>query len=578
MKEFNLEKLRATHLVLILWVFLTLFNINKAYHIDDAFHLEAAEHIIKKPGRPMSGFINWNDTQHQISTYNQPPLFFYLIALVGYLFGFSEIPMHIMLSVFTFLCLLYFSKIAQHIKVKQHNLLLVVFVLCPALLINQNLMVDVPMLACLLGATYYLFLGLNNSKKLINSMLWFSAGLLIKYSILPFGLLFGLILLVRLKLKELVYGLIPITVLALWAMWNYIEFGSSHFLDRPSHQLNFGLFFSFTSCLGAIATFAPLLLGGIRKNKYYQLVVALIWTVLIVSLILSYFNPQLQNHINLNITNYTISIGFAVFLSILISTVSYLKKWSVSFFQTNEFVLLLFTVILSLSMILLPIFMASRHILLVIPFLLLYSEPLLNRAKTPLLIIYLSFSFVITCFLGFADWRFANSYRTVIPKVMEKVQGTTWSRGHWGWQWYSKKAGMKFYDSHNETAVQKGDYLVYATQLPKQPVSSRIEYVGVDSIYLESGFIDFFSARNGRFYNSNLIRTFWYLSKQPLDTIVIAKVTKEISVNNIMEVIYASPEWLKNIENDAVKQGVSLDSSVYLNALYVKNESIRKAK
>jgi hypothetical protein len=40
-----------------------------------------------------------------------------------------------------------------------------------------------------------------------------------------------------------------------------------------------------------------------------------------------------------------------------------------------------------------------------------------------------------------------------------KADSTVWFGGHWGWQWYAQKVGMRQYDSWN-SILESGDYLV----------------------------------------------------------------------------------------------------------------------
>ena len=68
------------------------------------FHLEAAQHIQENPIHPMSGFVNWKDSPQPLSSFNQPPLFFYLIAITGkmfYLFGDSYAFVNVALYLFS---------------------------------------------------------------------------------------------------------------------------------------------------------------------------------------------------------------------------------------------------------------------------------------------------------------------------------------------------------------------------------------------------------------------------------------------------------------------------------------------
>lgn len=85
-------------MILLMWVFLTSVNINKAIHSDDAFHLKAAQHILKDPLRPMTGTIRWDELEPTpIYVANQPPGLFYMIAGVSLIFGFNEIAFHLLI-------------------------------------------------------------------------------------------------------------------------------------------------------------------------------------------------------------------------------------------------------------------------------------------------------------------------------------------------------------------------------------------------------------------------------------------------------------------------------------------------
>lgn len=97
--------------LLVIWALVTAINVNKAFHIDDVFHLEAAEWIRLNPLRPMSGTINWYNISEPIFHFNQPPGYFYFVAMVGAVFGFSEVPLHLAQAVISLLAIVYFYKL-----------------------------------------------------------------------------------------------------------------------------------------------------------------------------------------------------------------------------------------------------------------------------------------------------------------------------------------------------------------------------------------------------------------------------------------------------------------------------------
>ena len=137
--------------LLSVWLVVTSINFGKALHIDDTFYVEAATKILENPTRPMSGFINWTDQLEPIYENNQPPLWFYTIAVFGSVFGFSNYALHVLVSVFAFLCLFFFYKILKELQLKNKLLLIVLLGLNHAFLANQNVMTDIPLLSMILG-------------------------------------------------------------------------------------------------------------------------------------------------------------------------------------------------------------------------------------------------------------------------------------------------------------------------------------------------------------------------------------------------------------------------------------------
>jgi len=138
---------RTSIVILILWLFATYWNIDKAFHIDDAGHLEIAQWIQAYPMHPMSGWVNWSGIFEPISKLNQPHLYFYLMAGWGALFGYSEISMHLLLALFSLWAIIGFFKLAGLFEPSHALHITSLFALSPALVVGQNSMVDVPLIA-----------------------------------------------------------------------------------------------------------------------------------------------------------------------------------------------------------------------------------------------------------------------------------------------------------------------------------------------------------------------------------------------------------------------------------------------
>ena len=80
----------------------------------------------------------------------------------------------------------------------------------------------------------------------------------------------------------------------------------------------------------------------------------------------------------------------------------------------------------------------------------------------------ISIAFVMTVSLGMSDWQYADYYRNAVELVKKEENQKTWALGHWAWQWYAQKAGMKVFNSDNELAVQLNDQVVFPANIPKQ--------------------------------------------------------------------------------------------------------------
>jgi 4-amino-4-deoxy-L-arabinose transferase-like glycosyltransferase len=203
----------------------TCFNLFKAFHIDDTFHIEAAQHILEHPSQPMNGEINWGGSTNSISEFNQPPFLFYLISIVIYFFGANEIALHLLVSVFSLFAIYYFERLLYHFHSKNANFFLIVFALCPAFVVNQNVMTDIPLLSLLMGSSYYFITSSKSNRNMILSFTLISLAILIKYSALPFLGAMIIVLVITKDYKNLQYIFIPIGLLILWSGWNYLEYG-----------------------------------------------------------------------------------------------------------------------------------------------------------------------------------------------------------------------------------------------------------------------------------------------------------------------------------------------------------------
>ncbi|HEY1046411.1 MAG TPA: glycosyltransferase family 39 protein [Bacteroidia bacterium] len=518
----------------LIWCIITAININKAFHIDDSFHLEAAEWIAKHPLTPMSGYINWYNNPEEINHFNQPPLLFFLIAAVGEVTGYHEIPLHLIIAFFSFVSLYYFRKLLLLFSTQNTNLLLAIFAFCPAFIVNQNLMTDVPILALELGFMYHLLSSGNENpgKNLFISMLYLGASMLIKYSMIPLIPLTFIALLLRKDFKKLHYLLIPLLMMALWIVWNKLEYNGVHIKDRPKNDFSlkdaFERFKAFLACLGSVLPIAWLLWTGLLKKKFisiFSIATLILFSVFAYSVYIGKIEESKSTEL-LNILFLIIGSGIvlAILTDWIISIVKAIKKRRFEY-NIKQLIILLWVMALTGFLILYAPFMATRHVLLILPGLLLLTAPIIENTSKLSHSLALYSTLFLGIVLGISDWVYADFYRDMAKSFKAKENTKVWSAGHWGWQWYSVKAGMPMY-AEDSVKVNDGDYILYPTNISKQDFDSTHQLTVVETYTKPFTPLTFFKVHNfAAMYNSYSHKPSWEFGKQQIGEVILARIS-----------------------------------------------------
>jgi len=486
----------------------------------------------------MSGWINWEDSPTVINNGNNPPLFFYLIYVHQHFFGSSEISLHLLLSVFTFLSLFYFYKLCQLFKVKSPNFILTIFAFCPGFIVNQNVMLDIPILALSLSIMYYLLKGQqsNNTLYYIISASLLSIGILIKYSLSPLFIVILLSLLISKNHRKSFVLLIPILVFIGWSVWNYIEFGETHLysiiskpkLDSPINKvLLYGSkTVGFIGTLGAITTFTAVFIYALIPKKETRFMIILGYIGMVISVPLVYFQIIEEAIFNRLLNLMFILNGFVLMGLIFYQSIKEFINKRYAFFRTPHFVILTYLITVSGFILLLAPFNATRHCLLLIPFILLLGHQQFEETKGIINNLVVTISVLLGLLLGISDWVYADFYRKNASKILYPNK-RVWSIGHWGWQWYSRQAGMKTFAKNNEYNLKNGDLIVFPHNVHRQRISKEIQLEPIHMVTESPTYFTFFSGKdNASMYNSTYKKPAWSLSNKPIDTIFIYKVKK----------------------------------------------------
>lgn len=504
--------------VLILWLFITAINILKPFHIDDTFHIEVAQWIEKNPLQPLSGKVNWGSNPNYIHTFNQPPLFFSLMALWGHYFSYSELSLHFLLSIFTFLSIYFFSKIYFAVSPQKNALGIYLFCLSPALIINQNIMVEMPILTFVLAIFHQLLKPNPKFRNYLIAVILLSFCLLIKYSVLPLFAIILIAIFIKNRSHFLKYAsllFVPVFVMLAWSYSNYLEYGGIHFLDRPKNEL--ALFqigkmaVVFLSTLGAFLPFYYLYLKLKTKSILLLLFLSLILPMLVYWSIIPEY-----------ISNIILYLGF-----IFIATMSmfhlfkyYIKKG----IDKNQLILFFTVALFSVFLIVLAPFMASRHLLLILPFLILLSMPIFENKSLNSQNIAIVISIIFASWMSVSDWQQAMFYKKAAKEIAVLIPQKKYAIGHWGWQFYSKKEGFIEYGTDSSKLVV-GDILIVPNNISKQPIHNSIETESFGFYTQPPAFSTFLSGKSyANFYFTSGKRTAWNFSNKAIDTVFFLKV------------------------------------------------------
>lgn len=453
------------------WFFSLVWNFDKAFHIDDTAYLEMARWIAQQPLRPLSGLLSWGNDFEPIYVTNQPPLYFYLMALIGTLFGWTEAAMHSVMAVFSLWAILVFYRLSR-LWFKAHAVWLAsLLALNPAFVLGQSSMVDIPLLAIWMQF-FFVLLSPNQhgSRQLFWASVFCALALLVKYTSLVLLPILLLHIVWQRRFIRLFFLLVPIGALGLWSIFNVYDFGKPHLVGRPvsprSLQLYWDLSVYWIGVLGAIAPFAGMVFYSKIQSVIHTWIKILWWSLLLLcwgsyGLLFIWFVLEPQ-WLALNLVLMT--EFFSTGVGLLIAALQALwKKVVQQREQTLENLTLGYWLFApALFLVMFTPFMATRHVLLSLPAVLLLTYRIAYRHMKVVLGVAISISFAMSCLLGAADKWYAEIYRTQAMQIRNEFPNETlWFNGNFGWQWYATRLGMHHYSNRLDFKQPvKGDILI----------------------------------------------------------------------------------------------------------------------
>jgi len=473
-------------LLVLAWLVCTAVNVTKAVHIDDAAHLEIAEHILEDPFHPMSGSVFWGDAPAPIHELNQPHLLFYLLAGSLGASGGSLFAAHLLIAFFSALCAFFAFRLGRAIGLDDGSAAwgAALLLMGPAFIPSQNLMTDVPVLALWLAALSSLARADSDSGgRAWLAALYIGVACLIKYTSLVLLAVLVLDAFGRGRRRRLWSLIVPLGLLAAWSAFNVFDYGGVHLFGRSVGSARvggvlatvgviFGKAGLFVMTLGAVAPFTSGALPATLRRRGPRRVLAIVvgWLsfFLLVGQGLAAFGPVEMR-------------GEPIVMSLLRGLFALNGLYAILLMRDAHrrlhdrgsrvagTMLASWVAVTALFVIVLSPFVAVRHVLLVLPavIVMLMASGVMPRSRG---------AFALTATLGLlvavGDYRCADVYRKVtssLADVGSERGGQVHFVGHWGFQHYAKAAGSSPYVP-NETVLSTCDVIIRPTIVHQQAI------------------------------------------------------------------------------------------------------------
>ena len=457
----------------------------KAFNIDDPLFIWAAQQIIDHPNDFYGFLVNWYG--HEMPMYDvmkNPPLTSYFIALVAFLFGLGEVPLHMSFLAFAVAATIGIYFLARELCPKP-LLATLAGILNPAFVVSSNtVMCDIPMLAFWIWAVVFWIYGLKRDSLLllVTSAVLICFSALNKYfgiSLVP--LLFAYSLAEKRSLGPWCWLLLaPLVVIGLYELATSKMYGRGLFSDAVAYASSVGSVKNIHFISQGVICLA--FMGGGFISALFLAPYTWSWRVaaagLIIAVIVFFLLCGLPKIGDFPLRELTGGIRWDLVIQISLFIVAGVMILAVSALDLienkNGTSILLFTWVLGTF-----IFAAFvnwttniRSILPVAPAVgILFMRRIYNaethfifKDNTPLPFFLVACSF-LTFLVTWADASLANTGRSAAYEIARNYGGREvplWFQGHWGFQYYMQEAGGRPLD-FRWPGLEKGALVVIPT-------------------------------------------------------------------------------------------------------------------
>ena len=479
--------------LVLLWLVATCLNLTKPFHVDDAFYVAEARWIAAHPDRPTSGLVFWEGDRpepfHRIG--NHSPLVPAVQAAVIAATGEEPLSLHLLTSLFTALVVLLAHALARRHAPEHALAVTALIVLSPAFVAEQNVMLDVPLLAGWLA--FFTALEDPRPRGLLAAAAALSLALLVKLSSIVLVVVLLLAVVARLREAQLTRPLaalalaLPASALGLWALASHAETGEIAFLARSAEVLGPSLSRPWLESAGVSAGRAGLfviVLGGVTPAALvivprhlarigpHALALAGIATLALViaarTLVLDVARAHGLDALADEPLAHSVLRAADLVLGASVLVIAAMRARQG---DATDRRLGLWLALGALGCVGLAPFVAARHVLLVLPplWLLLARHgglgALEGRRSEALVLASIAVTAVVGVGAALADHRIASVYAARASELALGARADAGPNahvyfvGHWGWQEHAVRAGLEPYVPA-ETVLVAGDVLI----------------------------------------------------------------------------------------------------------------------
>jgi len=453
---------------IVVGIILCLANSAKPLHVDDSAYYQHAAHLARHPSRPYDFNVLWYEFPEPANTVLLPPVLPYWLAVPIRLFGLNVVVWKLWLLPFCLVFALALQRLFDRCVSGLAITLLWMTVLSPAFFPTLNLMLDIPAFSLALGALVVFLDAIDRGSLALAVGAGAVATLAMQTKYTAFSMPLTMLLAAVMARKPGLWLASFVTAVSLFAAWEALVFyqeGASHFLvattifDAIRRSSLPGLGLPLLSCIGGVAPGVFLLaLAALGAKRWLVMLAA-------TGIVLAYGSIGLgewptvigdwPTSVFAVIGGLTWAMSAAIAVRLMKDESGRMKDQrdvtSGMLQRRPSFFLVGWLAIEIGSYFALSPFPASRRTMAIVVIMTLLAGRLVARQASPrrgMVVLAATVSVVMGSAFAALDWWEARVRQQAAYEAAATIRSydpgsPVWYTGHWGFQFYAEKSGMK---------------------------------------------------------------------------------------------------------------------------------------